>query len=143
MGCGYPEGATGSNIARQCAARAGLPSSVAGQTVNRFCASGLQTVSTAANAIVQDGAGPIVAGGVESISLVQPDVKRIPEPSLANSMPDIYMPMIETADVVAKRYSISREAQDEYSLQSQLRMAAAQQQGLFAKEIEPMEAVIP
>ncbi len=142
MGCGYPEGATGINVARQSAMCAGLPASVAGQTVNRFCASGLQAVSIAANAIVQDGAGPIVAGGVESISLVQPDIKRFPEPGLKEHMPDLYMPMIETADVVAKRYGISREAQDDYALCSQQRMAAAQDQGYFADEIVPMETVM-
>lgn len=138
LGCGYPEGATGGNIARQSAMRAGLPSSVAGQTVNRFCSSGLQAVSMAANAITQDKAGPIVAGGLESISLVQPEARRIPERWLTETMPDIYMPMIDTADIVAKRYSISREAQDAFSLRSQQRIAAAQKQHLFADEIVPM-----
>ena len=142
IGCGYPEGATGSNIARQTAMRAGLPLSVAGQTVNRFCASGLQAVSMAANAITQDGSGPIVAGGLESISLVQPETKRVQEPHLAEHMPDLYLPMIDTAEVVAKLYSISREAQDEYGLLSQQRMAAAQQKGLFADEIVTMETVM-
>ncbi|MFK8081671.1 MAG: acetyl-CoA C-acyltransferase [Granulosicoccus sp.] len=138
LGCGFPEGATGNNIARQSAMRAGLPSSVSGQTVNRFCSSGLQAVSMAANAIMQDQSGPIVAGGLESISLVQPEMKSIQESWLAEAMPDIYMPMIDTADIVASRYAISREAQDAFGLRSQQRIDIAQKQSLFANEIVPM-----
>ena len=108
IGCGYPEGATGSNIARQIALRAGLPVTASGVTVNRFCSSGLQTVAMAANAICMEGAGPMVAGGVESISLIQPDVKSVKEAWLKEHKPEVYMAMIDTADIVAKRYGISR-----------------------------------
>jgi len=142
IGCGFPEGVTGRNVARQIALRAGLPITTAGVTVNRYCSSGLQTVAMAANAITQEGAGPMVAGGVESISLVRTDVAADPEPWLAEHMPDVYMTMIETADVVAERYGVSREAQDEYGLRSQHRIAAAQQAGLFADEIAPMQATM-
>lgn len=135
FGCGYPEAATGGNIARQIAMRSQLPITVAGTTVNRFCSSGLQAISMAANAIVQDKAPAILAGGVESISLVQPPPRHSREEWLEANMPDLYLPMIETADIVAKRYNISREAQDEYSLHSQLRTARAQQAGLFENEI--------
>jgi acetyl-CoA acetyltransferase family protein len=142
MGCATPEGATGGNIARQCALRAGLPVTVAGATVNRFCSSGLQTIAMAANAITQEGAGPMVAGGVESISMVQPEAKSVKDAWLQEHKPDIYMSMIETADVVAKRYNISREYQDEYGLMSQQRMAAAQEADKFAHEIVPMKTVM-
>lgn len=137
IGCGYPEGETGGNIARQTALRAGLPVTSAGQTVSRFCASGLQAVATAAQAI-KEGAGPQMAGGVESISLVIPNVRRMPEPSLAEAMPELYMTMIETADLVAERYGISRHAQDAFAANSQQRIAAAQEAGLFEAEILPM-----
>lgn len=142
IGCGYPEGETGINIARQSGFRAGLSKRSAGQTVSRFCASGLQAIATAANAIAVDGCGPLVAGGVESISLVQPKTRRVSEPKLMAEMPDVYMPMIETADLVAQRYGISRDAQDELSLVSQQRTAAAQQAGLFADEIIPFDATM-
>ncbi|MGB0438475.1 MAG: acetyl-CoA C-acyltransferase [Paracoccaceae bacterium] len=137
MGCATPEGATGGNIARQIALRAGLPVSVCGATVNRFCSSGLQAVAMAAQAI-QNGAGPMVAGGVESISLT--GNHRVPnhDPWLAAHQPDIYMTMIETADIVAERYGISRDAQDAYGLRSQQRMAAAQDAGKFSDEIVAM-----
>ena len=125
MGCATPEGATGQNIARQCALRAGLPVTASGVTVNRFCSSGLQTVAMAANAICMEGAGPMVAGGVESISMVQPHAKAVKDAWLEEHKPDIYMTMIETADIVAERYNVSREYQDEYSLQSQQRIHAA------------------
>ena len=138
MGCATPEGATGGNIARQIALRAGLPVTASGVTVNRFCSSGLQTIAMAANAITQEGAGPMVAGGVESISMVQPHAKSVKDAWLEEHKPDIYMTMIETADVVAERYGLSREYQDEYSLRSQRRMAAAQEAGYFAEEIVPM-----
>lgn len=142
IGCGFPEGATGQNIARQIAIRAGLPVGVAGLTVNRFCSSGLQTIALAANAITTEGAGPMIAGGVESISLVQPEVKLVKEPWIEEHKPAIYMTMIETADIVAERYGISREAQDEYGLRSQQRIAAAQEAGRFDDEITPMQATM-
>ncbi|MDK3074787.1 acetyl-CoA C-acyltransferase [Sedimentitalea sp. JM2-8] len=142
IGCGYPEGETGSNIARQIAIRAGLPVTASGMTVNRFCSSGLQTVALAANAITTEGAGPMVAGGVESISMVQPKARRAEESWIAEHKPAIYMAMIETADIVAERYGISREDQDAYGLRSQQRIAAAQQAGLFDDEIVPMQATM-
>lgn len=139
IGCATPEGATGGNIARQIAIRAGLPVSVCGATINRFCSSGLQTIAMAAQSI-QNGSGPMVAGGVESISLT--GNHRVPsqDPWILEHKPAIYMTMIETADIVAERYGISREAQDEYGLRSQLRMAAAQEANKFADEIVPMAA---
>jgi len=142
IGCGFPEAETGGNIARQIAMRAGLPISAAGMTVNRFCSSGLQTVALAANAITAEGAGPMVAGGVESISMVQPKLRSAQEAWIAEHKPAIYMAMIETADIVAQRYGISREAQDEYGLRSQLRMAAAQEAGLFDDEIVAMQTTM-
>ena len=142
MGCGFPEGATGQNIARQIALRAGLPVTASGFTVNRFCSSGLQTVALAANQIVAEGAGPMVAGGVESISLVQPEAKTVTEAWIMENKPAVYMAMIETADIVAERYGISREDQDAYGLRSQLRIAAAQEAGLFDEEIAPMQATM-
>ncbi len=131
-GLRHPEAETGSNIARQIALRAGLPITTSGVTVNRFCSSGLQTVAMAANAITCEGAGPMVAGGVESISMVQPKARHAPEQWLLEHKPAVYMTMIETADIVANRYGISREAQDEYGLRSQQRIAKAQEAGLFA-----------
>lgn len=142
MGCGYPQGATGQNIARQIALRAGLGLGAAGQTVNRFCSSGLQAIAMAAQAIKADGAGVMVAGGLESISMVQPENKPVRDPWLSEHMPDIYMTMIETADIVAQRYGVSRQAQDDYALLSQQRIAAAQQSGLFQDEIVAMETVM-
>lgn len=142
IGCGFPEGATGQNIARQIALRAGLPITASGFTVNRFCSSGLQTVALAANQIVAEGAGPMVAGGVESISLVQPETKVIKEAWIEEHQPAVYMAMIETADIVAERYGISREDQDAYGLRSQQRIAAAQASGVFDDEIVPMQAVM-
>ncbi|WP_421708767.1 acetyl-CoA C-acyltransferase [Algihabitans sp.] len=142
LGCGYPEGATGRNVARQSAIRAGLPVSVAGMTVNRFCASGLQAVAVAAQAIVGEGAQAMVAGGVESISLTQPPPVNSPEDWIQANKPELYLPMIETADIVAARYGISRDAQDDYGLRSQQRIAAAQAAGLFDEEIVPFETVM-
>jgi acetyl-CoA acetyltransferase family protein len=142
IGCGFPEHATGQNIARQIAMRAGLPISASGMTVNRFCSSGLQTIALAANAITQEGAGPMVAGGVESISLVQPQATSVPEAWIAENKPAIYMTMIETADIVAERYGVSREDQDAYALRSQQRIAAAQEGGIFADEIVPMQTTM-
>ena len=142
IGCGFPEGATGHNIARQIAIRAGLPVSAAGMTVNRFCSSGLQAVALAAHQITREGAGPMVAGGVESISMVQPQVQQAQEAWITEHKPAIYMAMIETADIVARRYGISREDQDAYGGRSQQRIAAAQAAGLFGDEIVPMQATI-
>ncbi|MEL0438106.1 acetyl-CoA C-acyltransferase [Phycobacter sp. K97] len=138
MGCGAPEGETGANIARQIALRAGLPVTASGMTVNRFCSSGLQTIALAAQQIICEGAGPMVAGGVESISMVQPKVRPAHEAWLKEHKPAVYMTMIETADIVAERYGISREDQDAYGLRSQQRIAAAQEAGLFADEIIPV-----
>ena len=140
MGCANPEGATGGNIARQAALRAGIPPTASAMTVNRFCSSGLQAMALAAGRIVNDGAPVAVAGGLESISLVQFHMNqfRYRAEWLQENAPDVYMPMIETADIVAARYGISREAQDEYALESQRRTAAAQQAGRLAAEIVPM-----
>ncbi|GLQ38796.1 acetyl-CoA acetyltransferase [Rhizobium albus] len=137
-GCGYPEYVTGGNIARQIVLRAGLPVSVAGTTVNRFCASGLQALAMAAHMVRAEGAGAVLAGGVESISLVQPPPRPSREDWLDAHRPDLYLPMIDTADIVASRYGVSREAQDDYSLRSQQRIAAAQEHGLFESEIVPI-----
>ncbi len=142
FGCGYPEGATGRNIARQSAVRAGLPVTIGGATVNRFCASGLQAVAMASHAIVMDGADAMIAGGVESISLTQPPPREVPEPWIMAHKPDLYLPMIDTADIVAERYGISRAAQDAYGLRSQERIAAAQEAGLFADEIVPIDVTM-
>lgn len=141
MGCGYPEGATGGNMGRAGALRAGLPVATAGMTVSRFCASGLDAIAAAARRIMTDDAGVLVAGGVESISLTVPKVDRAAarNPWLMEHHPHLYDSMIETADLVAARYGISREAQDEFSLLSQQRTAAAQQAGIFDDEIAPME----
>lgn len=142
MGCGTPEGATGQNVGRLAAIWAGCPVTTSGVTVNRFCSSGLQTIALAAGRIVNDGVDVVAAGGVESISLVQMsgamNLSNITEEKLMESYPALWMPMIETADIVAERYNVSREAQDEYSLQSQQRTAAAQQAGKFDDEIVPM-----
>ena len=139
LGCGYPEGWTGSNIARQAVIRAGLPVSVAAITVNRFCSSGLQAVAMASHAIVQEGAPAAIAGGVESISQMPPSrPPQAQESWIIQNKPDIYLPMIRTADIVAKRYDVSREAQDELSLQSQKRTAAAQSAGKLDDEIVPI-----
>ncbi|MCD0169281.1 acetyl-CoA C-acyltransferase [Deinococcus sp. 23YEL01] len=143
MGAGNPEGATGSNIARQIALRAGFPVSVSGVTVNRFCSSGLNTIALAANHVMTGQGDAFVAGGLESISLTQNEHAngyRLRGEWLTEHKPEIYMPMLQTAEIVAKRYGISREAQDEYALQSQQRTAAAQQAGLFEHEIVPMTA---
>ena len=144
LGCGYPENATGGNVARHAALVAGIPVGSAGVTVSRFCASGLEAIASAARRIILDGVPVAVAGGVESISLVQPKVQRelTRNAWLEAHLPAIYMPMIETADIVAERYGISREAQDLFALESQRRTAAAQDRGLFDDEIVPMSAVM-
>ena len=142
MGCGWPEGATGNNIARLSAMSAGCPDTVSGVTVNRFCSSGLQTIAMAAGQILTEDVPMAIGAGVESISLVTmqgPNMNNFTEDSLMETHPDLWMPMIETADIVAERYNVSRETQDEYALQSQQRMAAAQEADLFKDEIVPME----
>ena len=143
IGCGYPEGATGFNLARRAAIRAGLPVTTSGTTINRYCSSGLQAISSAAHRIMVDGVPVMVAGGVESISLVQPTANKHDkdEAWLISNYPDLDMPMIDTAEVVAKRYQIDREAQDEYALSSQARTAAAQAAGRFDDEIVALPSV--
>jgi acetyl-CoA C-acetyltransferase len=140
MGCATPEGATGSNIARQIALRAGLPVTAAGVTVNRFCSSGLQTIAMAAQRVIVDKVPVMVAGGVESISCVQNEANRhmIMEAWLKQNKPEVYWPMLQTAETVAKRYNIARELQDEYGARSQQRAAAALAAGKFNDEIVPI-----
>ncbi|MEA2870036.1 MAG: acetyl-CoA C-acetyltransferase [Hyphomicrobiales bacterium] len=140
LGCATPEKATGSNIARLSAIRAGMPVTVSGVTVNRFCSSGLQTIAMAAQRIIAGEADCIVAGGLESISLTQEGGRSGPvtEDWLLAHKPEVWMPMIQTADIVAERYKVSREAQDEYSLESQRRTATGQQAGRFNDEIVPL-----
>ncbi len=138
MGCANPEGATGQNIARQIALRAGCPASVGGMTVNRFCSSGLQTIALAAQRVMSGECDIVAAGGVESVSLTQNDhanVFHMKEDWLEAQKPEIYWPMLRTAEVVAKRYGISREAQDRYGVASQLKAAAAAAAGRFNDEI--------
>jgi len=144
MGCGTPEGATGMNIARQAAIRAGCPVSTSGVTVNRFCSSGLQTISMAAQRVLVDKVPVAIGAGLESISLTQGNTNRyrLVNEWIMEHKPGIYHSMIQTADTVAARYGISREKQDEYSLQSQMRTAAAQQAGKFDDEIVPMKTTM-
>jgi acetyl-CoA C-acetyltransferase len=141
LGCALPEGATGQNIARQSALRAGLPVTSGGVTVNRFCSSGMQAIAMAAHRVVVDRVPIMVAGGLESISLVQNEhfnTHRLHEEWTLEHKPELYMPMIDTAEVVARRYYVTREAQDEYALLSQQRTAAGQQAGRFDAEIVPL-----
>ncbi len=142
IGCGAPEGATGQNIARLSLIRAGLPVTTSGTTVNRFCSSGLQAIAQASHYIMNEGAKAAIGGGVESISLVQLSGQanryRVTEEELMKTKPELWMSMIETADIVAKRYNVARDYQDEYSLRSQQRIAAAQASGIFNDEIVPM-----
>ncbi len=144
LGCGFPEAATGMNIARQASIRGGLPVGAAAQTVNRFCASGLQAIVMASNSIAQGQSSAIVAGGVESISMVQPVLNKdhMEETWLKEHHPAVYMSMIDTADIVADRYGISRETQDAFALESQKRTAAAQNSGLFDDEIVPLDTIM-
>jgi acetyl-CoA acyltransferase len=137
LGCGQPHGPQGQNIGRTAAMLSGLPTSVAGTTINRFCSSGLQAITVAAHQIINEGVDAIIGGGVESITMMVRD--NNPHPVLAEKMPGIYMVMGDTAEVVAKRYKISRRAQDEYSLLSQQRTARAQQECFFSGEIAPMQ----
>jgi acetyl-CoA C-acetyltransferase len=143
VGCGNPEGATGHNVGRNAALWAGLPVTTSGTTLNRFCSSGLNAIAQAANYVRNEGADVAVGAGVESISLVQMGGRMntyfYTEEKLMSSHPDLWMPMIDTADNVAERYNVSREYQDEYALRSQQRIAAAQQAGLFKDEIVPMQ----
>lgn len=143
MGCAMQQGTQGNNVARQCAIRAGLPVEVSGMTVDRQCSSGLMAIATAAKQVVIDGAPVVVAGGIDSISLVQNDKMnhfRVPDPWIKENKPDLHLPMIDTAEVVAKRYDVTREQQDEYGLQSQQRTAAGQESGAFDDEIITMNA---
>lgn len=141
MGCGNPEGATGHNIGRNSVILSKLPITVGGTTVNRYCSSGLQTVSMAAGQIMAGGYDTVIAGGVESISMTQPNINmnEFVNDKINAENPGIYFPMGTTAEVVAKRYNVSRESQDEYSLQSQLRTAEAQEAGRYNDEIVPMK----
>ena len=136
LGCGQPHGSAGHNIARVSALLAGLPSSVGGTTVNRFCSSGLQAVAMAAHQVLLEGEDILLAGGVESITMMVPDDS--PHPRLKEENPGVYMVMGVTAEVVARRYGVSREAQDEYALQSQQRTARGQRDGFFDEELAPM-----
>ena len=140
VGCAYPEGATGGNIARQIAIRAGCPASVPGMTVNRFCSSGLQTIALAAQRVLAGEGDIFVAGGVESISLVQNERNKFHSEDewLKRHKPEIYWPMLVTAETVAKRYSIDRERQDRYGVDSQLKAAKARAEGKFKDEIVPI-----
>ena len=141
MGAALQQGATGSNIARQIALRAGLPNTVSGMTMDRQCSSGLMAVATAAKQITEDGMSVVVGGGLESISLVQNEhmnMHRMVDEELIAIEPNIFMPMLQTAEVVAERYGISREQMDEYGLQSQQRTAAAYEAGRYADELVPV-----
>ncbi len=144
IGCGFPEGAQGLNVARVAGVLAGLPTSVPGQTINRFCASGSQAVATAANQVIQDGLDIVVAGGVETISLIDDgsrNMSHLVNPKVRESFPAIYWVMGRTAEVVAERYGVSREEQDAYALRSQQRTARAQREGIFADEIVPVSTM--
>ena len=140
LGCAHPEGATGGNIARQSAIRAGCPVTTSGVTVNRYCSSGLQTIAMAAQRVIVDKVPVMVAGGVESISCVQNEMNQhmAQDEWLVRHKPAIYMPMLQTAEIVAKRYGIARERQDEFGVQSQQRAAAARSAGRFDAEIFPL-----
>ncbi len=141
LGCGYPEGATGHNIARQSAIRAGCPVTTSGVTINRYCSSGLQAIAMAAHAVIQEGVLAAIGGGVESISMVQLEginLNHFTDKELMKEKPELWIPMIDTADIVAERYRISRERQDGFALESQRRTAAAQEAGTFDDEIVPL-----
>jgi len=145
MGCAMPEGATGQNFARHAALRAGLPVTAGAVTINRFCSSGLQSIAMAANRVVMDKVPVAVAGGIESISALPPEHQadmRVEDPVVRETKPEIYMVMLDTAETVANRYNVSREAQDEYALASQMRTAAAQQAGRYDDEIVAVETVM-
>lgn len=144
MGAAMQQGSTAPNIARQVALRAGLPTSIAGMSIDRQCASGLMGIATAAKQVVTDRMNCVVGGGLESISLVQNEhmnTFRQKDPWLVEQVPALYMSMLETAEIVADRYNVSRDAQDEYAYQSQMRTAAAQEAGRFDDEIVPMTTI--
>ncbi|MDQ3385946.1 MAG: acetyl-CoA C-acyltransferase [Actinomycetota bacterium] len=145
MGCALQQGSAGFNVARQASLRAGLPNSVSAQSIDRQCSSGLMAIATAAKQIIVDGMDVTIGGGVESISLVQNQHMnnyKAADPELLRETPGLYAPMIETAELVAERYGVSREAQDEYGLRSQQRTAQAQAEGRFDAEIVPMTATM-
>jgi acetyl-CoA C-acetyltransferase len=145
LGCALQQGSTGGNVARQALLRGGLPETVAGMTIDRQCSSGLMAIATAAKQIITDGMQITVGGGLESISLVQNDKMnafRRADPWLVKNIPQIYISMIETAEIVAERYGVSRDAQDEYSLQSQQRTAQAQAEGRYNAEIAPLTSIM-
>lgn len=143
LGCAQPEGATGHNIARNAALWAGCPTTTAGATINRFCSSGLQAIANAAHTVIQEQAPVAIGGGVESLSLVSHsghmNMHRFTEDKLMAAQPAVWMTMIETAEIVAERYNVSREAQDEYAAESQKRTAAFQESGGMAAEIVPLQ----
>jgi acetyl-CoA acyltransferase len=140
LGCAQPHGPQGHNIARTSAMLAGLPTSVAGTTINRFCSSGLQAIAVASHQIISEGVDASIGGGVESISMTP--AAGNPHPELQKRLPGLYMVMGDTAEIVAKRYKVSRKAQDEYALLSQQRTARAQREGFFDGEIAPMKATM-
>jgi len=145
MGCGFPEGAQGQNVARHASIRAGIPVTAGAATVNRFCSSGLQTIAIAAQRVVMDKVPIIVAAGVESISMIPTNHQEatvVEEPEVQKAKPEIYMVMLDTAETIANRYNVSREVQDEYALTSQQRTAAAQQAGRFDDEIVALSTVM-
>ena len=145
MGCALPQGSQSPNIARLAALRAGLPVTAGGMTVDRQCASGMMAIASAARTIIHDGVDIMVGGGLDSISIVQNEhmnTWRMKDPALVEMHPYIYMPMLDTAEVVARRYGVGREAQDEYALQSQQRTAAAQAAGRLDAEIVPLPSVM-
>ncbi|HEX8013336.1 MAG TPA: acetyl-CoA C-acyltransferase [Casimicrobiaceae bacterium] len=144
IGCAFPEGATGLNVGRQIALRAGCPVTVPGATINRFCSSGLQTIAMAAQRVIAGEGEVFVAGGIESISCVQNESNKhmLHEPWIEAHKPELYWTMLQTAENVARRYAISRERQDRYGVQSQLRAAAAAAAGRFAEEIVPMKVAM-
>ena len=143
LGAALQQGAQAGNIARTSLLRAGLPTTVSGMSLDRQCASGLMAIATAAKQVIVDGMDVTIGGGVDSISLVQtPKMNVAPDPELVAMHKDIYMPMLQTAEIVAKRYGIGRDAQDEYGYQSQMRTAAAQAAGKFDDEIVPVTATM-
>mmetsp|Transcript_38827 Transcript_38827/g.86759 ORF Transcript_38827/g.86759 Transcript_38827/m.86759 type:complete len:283 (+) Transcript_38827:74-922(+) len=144
IGCGIPEGAAGWNVARNAALWAGCPVTTSGATINRFCSSGLQAVACASHSILVEGASVAIGGGVDSLSLCQPNWVKgvVTEKKLMQTYPALWMPMIDTADLVAQREAVSREDLDAYALQSQKRCAAAQQAGKFSDEIAPMQVTM-
>jgi len=145
VGCAIQQGSTGGNIGRQAVIRAGLPTTIGGMSMDRQCASGMMAIATAAKQVIHDGMDVVIGGGVESISLVQNQnmrTDRARDPWIVEHKPELYMTMLETAEIVADRYNVSREDQDEYALESQRRTAAAQEAGKFDDEIVPLKSVM-